>query len=364
MKKHAIIMLKNMNNGKEAIHPLNQFIVENYRNKSYNSMSVASFRIVSFLNFLFFDKDRPLKELEEITLECATEFLFYLTKKGNQKSTVKGYENTLYSFYLFLSEQNILRYIEEKQVLKMKEKQFANLIYNQNSFGERIHDFKTELIIPFIETAFYEVNPIALGVYYQIFGGLRMGEVVNVAKSNIRNIGAYGEFGQILKIDDTYLRTDLITTSGAGEVKKNRNQPIFPYRSLLKKLYMNHIERYKNIHTDALFLNRDGNPMSGDSYRKAFQKLQKVFVSKLKRYDDVRVSAYGHYLEAMKWSTHIGRGVFSNLMAEYTDNILEVAVTRGDSSLNSSLPYLADTKRIMAKLQHELELLYKGDFLN
>lgn len=364
IKKHAIIMLKNVDNGKEVVHPINQFIVENYRNKSYNSMAVASFRIVSFLNWIFFDSQNPLQQLEQLNFDCATEFLFLLTKRGNQKSTVKSYENTLYQFYVYLSDHDILKAIDRSEVLDMKEKQFTKLIYNQNSFGESIHDFKTELIIPFIETAYYETNPIALGVYYQFFGGLRMSEVVNLTKSNVRNIGAYGEFGQIVLIDDTHLRTDLTTTSGTGEVKKNRSQPIFPYRTLLKKLNMNHVRKYSSKETNALFLNKDGNPMSGDSYRKQFHRLQRTFVKNLMKDSDIRISSYGHYLDSMKWSTHIGRGVFSNLMAEYTDNVLEVAVSRGDSNLNSSLSYLADTKRIMEKLQQELELLYKGDFLD
>lgn len=364
VKKHAIIMLKNVDNGREVVHPINQFIIENYRNKSYNSMAVASFRIVSFLNWLFFERQNPLQELEQLSLDCATEFLFTLTKKGNQKSTVKSYEKILYRFYVYLYDHDILQGIDRNEVLDMKEKQFTKLIYNRNSIGERIHDFKTELIIPFIETAFYEVNPIALGVYYQFFGGLRMSEVVNIAKSSVRNVGSYGEFGQIIRIDDTHLRTDLTTTSGTGEVKKNRSQPIFPYRGLLKKLYMNHVKKYSSKETNALFLNKDGKPMSGESYRKQFQRLQKTFVKNLMKNSDIRISSYGHYLDSMKWSTHIGRGVFSNLMAEYTDNVLEVAVSRGDTNLNSSLTYLADTKRIMDKLQQELELLYKGDFLD
>lgn len=364
IKKHAIIMLKNLDNDREIIHPANQFIIENYWNKSYNSMSVASFRTASFLNWLFFERKSPFQELGDLNIECAVEFLYELTKKGNQKSTVKSYENTLYNFYIYLSENNILKNIEHSEVLDIKDKQFSKLIYNQNAFGERIHDFKTELIIPFIETAYHEANPIALGVYYQIFGGLRMSEVVNITKSNIRNIGSYGEFGQVIKIDDTFLRSDLITTSGTGEVKKNRSQPIFPYRNLLKKLYMSHINKYANNDTDALFLNRDANPMSGDSYRKAFRKLQNVFINNLKNNKDIRISTYGHYLDSMKWSTHIGRGVFSNLMAEYSNNILEIAIARGDSNLNSSLTYLADTKRIMVKIQQELEMLYTGDFLD
>ncbi|MBT2641284.1 hypothetical protein J7I80_03450 [Bacillus sp. ISL-41] len=364
MKKHAVIMLKNVNNGKEIIHPLNQFIVDYYRNKSYNSMSVASFGITSFLNWLFFDREHPLKDLEELTISCATEFLFSQTKKGNVKSTVKSYENIIYQFYVYLSENSILKNIQHSDILNLKDKHFKKLIYNQNPVGERIHDFKTELIIPFIETAYNETNPIALGVYYQFFGGIRMGEIVNITKSNIRNIGSFGEFGQIVKITDTNLRTDLTTTSGTGEVKKNRSQPIFPYRSLLKKLYNNHLKMYRNTDTDALFLNRDGNPMSGESYRKAFKNLQILFVENLKKSNDIRISTYGHYLDSMKWSTHIGRGVFSNLLAEYTDNVLEVAVSRGDSNLNSSLTYIADTKRIMNKLQKELELLYNGDFLD
>lgn len=104
--------------------------------------------------------------------------------------------------------------------------------------------------------------------------------------------------------------------------------------------------------------------MTAATYRYHFNKLKKKFIDKLKNDSDVRVKNYGIYLENKDWSTHIGRGIFSNLVAEYSENILEIAVSRGDSNLSSSLTYQADTKRMLDKIQNEIELMYTGNFLD
>ena len=167
-----------------------------------------------------------------------------------------------------------------------------------------------------------------------------------------------------MKIKKRELRADLSSTSGKGEVKRDREQAIFPYKGLLRKMYENHINTYQCLkNKDALFVDSNGNPMTADTYRYHFEKAKKLFIEKLKKSDDIRISTYAIYLESMDWSTHIGRGLFSNLMAEYSDNILEITVARGDKNVNSSLVYQADTRRILRKIEKELDLMYDGDFL-
>lgn len=363
-KKHAIIILKNLSNGKEAIHPVSDFIMQYWKNREYNTMVSNAYHIAAFLNFVFFESDSVVEDLSELTSQHAVRFLNSLTIKGNQKSTVKKHEKTLVLFFEYLFESNILE-IMTAEDLKNLPNSLQGVIYKSNALGNKIHDFKAELILPFIEFAYHEKNEIALGVYYQIFGGLRAGEVVNIKKSNIRNVGSYGEFGQVIKIKNTQLRPDLNTTSGKGEVKKDRTQVVFPYKTLLRKLYKEHTDRYSSqSNPDALFVDGNGNPMSGDNYIYHFSRLKEKFINHLLNSTDIRLQTYGQYLKSMKWGTHIGRGIFSNLMAEYTDNVLEIAVARGDSNLSSSLTYIADTERIMNKIQNELELLYTGDFLD
>lgn len=362
-KRNATIILKNLDNGREVIHPVNDFILHYWRYREYNTMAANAHRVVSFLNLAFFGETNNINHLSQLTKQHLTDFLNSLSIKGNKKSTVQHYRKTLVLLYQYLYNNNILQNFQEEEILNL-DNNLNGIIYNTNTISNQIHEFKTELILPFIEFAFYEKNEIALGVYYQIFGGLRAGEVVNIKKSNIKNIGAYGEFGQVIKLKNANFREDLNTTSGKGEVKKDRTQVIFPYKTLLKTLYQSHIEKYNSISTpEALFVDKNGNPMSGDNYIYHFNKLKDKFINHLLNNDDIRLQTYGQYLNSMKWSTHIGRGIFSNMMAEFTENVLQIAVARGDSNLNSSLSYIANTERIMNKIQEELENLYSGDLI-
>lgn len=363
MKKHSIICLQNQDNGKEVVHPITDFIFSYWKQTEYNTMANASFKTVALLNWLYFDGKETINDLSKIKTVQIIQFLYSLTEKGNTRDTVKSYERVIIKFLSYLSYKEILN--PNFNLEKFKIELQSSMIYNNRKKYDRIHEFKNELIIPFLELAFKERNPIALGVYYQIFGGLRAGEVVNLAKTDIKNIGSFGEFGQILDIHPNSFRSDIKTTSGKGEIKVNRRQVVFPYKHLLKKLYKAHIQNYKATDgTTALFVDSNGKAMTGDTYNYHFRQLKKIFIETLSKDKDIRLVTYAKYLEDMKWGTHIGRGLYSNVMAEYAENPLELAVARGDYNLNSSLTYIADTERIIRKIQDELELLYEGDFLD
>ncbi len=67
-------------------------------------------------------------------------------------------------------------------------------------------------------------------------------------------------------------------------------------------------------------------------------------------------------LEEYKWSTHLGRGIFTNLLVEEADNPYDIALPRGDSNLSSSLVYQGNTERMRKKLRTGCNKLYK-DYL-
>ena len=62
----------------------------------------------------------------------------------------------------------------------------------------------------------------------------------------------------------------------------------------------------------------------------------------------------------MKWSTHIGRGIFSNVIASVSKNILEIAQARGDSQLDSSLTYLSDSDKMAMMLFENDKEMWKS----
>ena len=365
IKKHAAIFLRNKELDREVMHPITDCVFKNYKNQEYNSMANACYHIVPFLNWVFFDSSHKVKDLSELTINMYVDFLNVQIDKGSSHATVNRYGKHIYKLYIYLASKQILTSIDARKLMNMREDTMTSLPHNNKKNVNTIHELKTELIIPFIELAFEECNCIALGVYYQIFGGLRYNEVVSLTKGSIKNVGSYGEFGQVLNLKTTYLRSDLKGGDSSGEVKRDRKQVVFPYRLLLKKMYKYHILNYNSINEPlALFVDSRGNPMSAATYRYHFNKLKKSFIQRLKNSQDIRLNNYGIYLETCDWSTHIGRGIFSNLMAEYSDSVLEIAVSRGDSSYASALTYQADTKRMLEKMTNEIDLMYTGDFLD
>jgi hypothetical protein len=124
---------------------------------------------------------------------------------------------------------------------------------------------------------------------------------------------------------------------------------------LLKKIYKFHIENFKCIdNSDALFVNRSGHAMTDVVYRYHFNKLRDKFISRLLNSNDIVLKTMGIDLQSRKWSSHIGRGIFSNMIADVSNNIAQIAQARGDSNLQSSLVYLSDSEK-MAKLLYENE---------
>ena len=365
IKKHAAIFLRNIELDRQVMHPITDFIFKNYKNQEYNTMANACHHIVPFLNWVFFDSSHKVKDLSELTINMYVDFLNVQIDKGNSHATVNRYGKYIYKLYIYLASKQILTNIDPNKLINMREDTKTALPHNKKKNADNIHELKTNLIIPFIELAFEKCNCIALGVYYQIFGGLRYNEVISLTKGSIKNVGSYGEFGQILNLETTYLRSNLSGGDGSGEVKKDRKQVVFPYRLLLKKMYKHHISSYNSVSEPlALFVDSKGNPMSAATYRYHFNKLKKSFIQQLKDDKDIRLNNYAIYLENSDWSTHIGRGIFSNLMAEYSDSVLEIAVSRGDSSYTSALTYQANTKRMLEKMTNEIDLMYTGDFLD
>ena len=71
------------------------------------------------------------------------------------------------------------------------------------------------------------------------------------------------------------------------------------------------------------------------------------------------LKAYALTLRSYDWSTHIGRGIFSNMTSEVAGNAAEIAVMRGDKNLNSSIVYITDTSVIEKKVVSLMEKFYE-----
>ena len=80
-------------------------------------------------------------------------------------------------------------------------------------------------------------------------------------------------------------------------------------------------------------IDKNGNPMTVNTYWKRFNHVRREFIKRLYDCPNMETQMYAVFLESYKWSTHIGRGTYSNIVAQNANNIGEIAVMRGDSIL-------------------------------
>jgi len=380
----VMIMLENKNTGIKIPHPLTEFF-SNYNYLEHSSVVQKANYVVPFLNYIFFnhnhDQSYKLKSLSDITFEHGVDFLNDFSK-GNigrsipNKSTVKTAERVLTLFYEFLLEKNILNnsetmllytaefYHQDKGVIKYTKSPFKGVCYPRNKRSNKLSSIPIELVLAFINIAIIETPDIALGIYFQLFGGLRMSEVINLSKNCIELIGPNGVYGMNLDLRKRYFRKDIVNHNGKWGVKKPRLQFVMPIGEMLPKLYNSHLETNHKINNhEALFINRNNKSMSGDSYYDKFSRLKKKFINALVKSENPHLKSYAIVLLSKKWSTHIGRGTFSKLVADYSKNPTELAVMRGDTGYESALPYIQGSFGVQKAIEKVMSNFY-SDLLN
>lgn len=368
-KQHATLAIKTSITNQPVMHPLTDFIFSKWKHKSYNTMKIHAQNLAVFLNFLLKkQKSYKLYSLEHLHFEHAISFLNKLTLEGKSRATVLSYRRTITEFYIYLSKNNLISTLStsnehlinsQNPIVNYIKTQFENIIIPSSEKNNIEHDIPHIYILRFLEITFEVAHPIALGVYMQIFGGLRTGEVVNIRTSDIKLIGPYGQDGLLLNVQNNMNRTDIKDGSGSSYVKKPRDQLVLGFRDWLKQLYILHYQQYiKNSNTNAIFINKTGMPMTGASYRYYFTKAKIAFINYLKHSQDPNDKIASIALSNTDWSTHIGRGIFTNMLAEVAKNPQDVALLRGDDNISSSLDYMSNTKRMKTNLEYYLNQLY------
>jgi hypothetical protein len=389
VEEKILIMLEESKNGmkKRVVHPVTEFI---HRPLNRGGMpdiktqaQIANY-IVNFLNFILIENYHvyKLNSLSEIGFKHGSEYLTAYGQTGRhknnnpiQKSTVERCEKYLTRFLYFLATKNVLKYVtvedfefreysyDDLSIKRVPESPFYDVIYpddNARIDKKLIHDIPKELIIPFIQTALSYTPRIALGVVFQCFGGLRVGEVVNISRTALTPSGEFGKYGFKVKIQKRDFRPDLKSITGRGTPKAVRRQGIFPFNGeLLQILYKNHINSYKATDgSNALFVNANGKAMAKFSYQYYFSKLKGKFLQTLEESESVLIKNYAIELSSAKWDTHICRGIFSNLIAEDAENVLQIMSARGDKDPLSSLTYLNGTKKMLDILKDNYNDMY------
>ncbi|CGG41886.1 MULTISPECIES: hypothetical protein [Bacillus] len=351
--------------------PLTNYIRTYYRgaSKSLSSQRNAAYELIKFLNYTnkqIRDKATEFINLKEeglfgLKLIHASQYISYLSLKARNEELSSDYiyriESYLIKFYQWLSTNQIIH----EKINAEKCSPFNSLelgtIYpgRDERVSEKLVDFgenRYELVQRFIKITQDVAPDIALGICFQFFGGLRTGEVVNLTKEAIEspyfwNDTNLGENKFILKIRERHQELFQNKSNLQHEgVKRPRNQALLT-NPLLSQVYKEHkqllerLNNQKNIRNpNALFIaKRTGEAMSGKTYTELFNKVKKAFLTSLS--EEGRMDDY-LFLTDKKWSTHIGRGIFTNFLLQINATIPEVAIARGDKNLSSVMSYVEE----------------------
>ncbi len=360
-----VIKLKNLENGKARIHRYTDFLKKWLESETTTSLEIAR-QTVKFLNYIYFDESmKSLTSIQDLTINHGVQYLELISESDARYSTKKA-ERVLTEFYYYLASKKILKNIKKHDFTTIMLSKGRSSIISpfkgtyilpKPKKSNKIHQLEERLILEFIYTALQVCPNIAFGIYMQFFGGLRLSEVVNIEHTNINFKGPNGRNGLVLVLRKNRMKKDR-KEDRITSPKKDRNQVVFPVGSLLEDIYTFHAERYKLPECNAVFINRNGDAMSRKSYYYHFNKVKTAFIKRLKEDDSIDLMLYANYLNQKDWSTHIGRGIFSELLANSAGNASEIAVLRGDSDLRSALQYLSDSKRLRSKIVKNLSDMY------
>ncbi|MCR2804803.1 hypothetical protein [Paenibacillus soyae] len=354
-------------------HPVTEFIRSRYAEGSNNNTQKAPAEAIKrFLNWLLIEMcdEYGLQSFEDLRIHHGRDYLEYLgMARNNKRSTVMGADRYLTEFYYFLYRKKIL---PESMKVRLKTNMAGKEIpvspfieeglalpEEDNAEMSKITDFPDlSLIQLFVDTAMEIAPDIAFGIYLQIFGGLRKGEVVNLNRASIHAKGNFGSKGMKVVINDRPELFNHLSDLSKSQVKNPRTQPIqvivtlpIIYKQLLARL-----DKAKCNHKlQPIFLDQNNNPMSGAVYERRFQKVKKAFIKKLIKMR----SPYLSTIQKYNWSTHIGRGIYTNLMARVVKSPMELALLRGDKSLDAALEYMS-LMRVTNEVQQGLEDMYSS----
>lgn len=385
ISEKAIAIAIKDKNGIIMPSPLSNFIKSEYINKglSLQSQKNAAETIVRMLNYLYkrvedgLEKDLQHYGLSALTLEHAAKYITdrsYCTRLNidnpNKLSSDYVFSEILYinNFFYWLDKQKLLKQnykikieqinyigLENNKVSKITKLNVFDLndveiLYpkknkSSNAKLKNFGDNQESLISDFILVALRVEPGIALGIALEMLGGLRRGEVVNLIQSSVKKRNNM----YIVNVRDN--QKELFANSNyTSDVQvKNERDQICLCTEIIEYLYEHHIKflsKINNKQTNGLFISSKTKlPLSGRNFSEKFNKVKQEFLQ-----DQLEKQNFETYklLISKPWSTHIGRGIFTNTLLNLGTTPSQLALLRGDKSITSALSYVDEFSMIQA----------------
>ena len=365
--------------------------------------------IILFLNFIFYECDKPIDKIQDLDYELIKQFLnkHAIGQLNSQKgkslnsTSVKKCGKAVMMFVYWLKYHRLnngktlgLKKIHNDDfiigVKKVKQKNSANSAYKtekevkyieappeiQSSVGEA-REKAVELTLYGIKVLLdlsrkYTPN-ITFGVVLGAFVGLRQGEVVQMHRGRIGDISDIAtsiEHGA--KIDLLRIAPLAHNSKDTGAIKKKRMQPIYePFLPIVSTEYNKHMGRLKNKGLDkhlygALFFNKRNDVMKQKTFSDTFKKLADIFVEKIREEalkDNVYAKKEYSLLERYNFNItfHSLRYFYTHMLETLETNPFQVMYYRGDKEVTSQNTYrsnittIAGVKKVMDSIESELK---------
>ena len=342
-------------------------LVKCFASASYKTQYEYDRRVAEFLNYAYFSGSK-ITSFNEISTETVIGFLNYLAGTGHNRSYVKESKRILTKMFWYTSyyygcvcqienSEFVFEPGKKNTVIKWPKVDTEVLLPSAKtdvrSKRNKISNLDTELVLRFIELSIDEAPNCSLGFYFIFFAGIRADEALHLTSADIpRQYGDSTYFS--INLCDKILNMDS-KTSDIAQNKRPRRQMVLYVPKLYMKLYNTWADKYSS---GPIVRNHSGKAMTIAGFEYNFNKVKRVLLEKL-RAGDAADHMRAFKLEQYSWSTHIGRGFFSNLVGEHSGNPYLVSVARGDSRFDSALPYIEDSEATVAQIKNGLSEMYE-----
>ena len=240
--------------------------------------------------------------------------------------------------------------------------------------GKLLRNMPVEVVDVLIGQARISYPMITFALALQAYGGLRESEAMNVRQAKsplsstpgiiLRRTGTSLSYFGVDLTREYSLRGDHVSV---GKIKRNANDfsPIYPPNlQFVGQLYGEHLRLLECTQCDPnylpMFVNRDGNAMTAQSYVYQFKCLIGKIKPLLISHPDPRIAEFGHLLDTHSFGPHALRHYFTVKMVLDGADVATVMSYRGDRSPESALAYLAGKNLFRKELDETNSIRMEG----
>lgn len=364
-EQHIIIVLRMDNCPYPVISPATSLLKCWAGLKAKSKIEYAR-RLCEFLNYAYFT--RRIQEFSEINTWMVVDFINELGKTHTRSYVQDSVRCIKQCFFYMVYNYPDICGITKEDIQAGNVKDRTKILWASLETGiilpsstqnldkmNKLTNLDDGMVFRFLELSRMEAPNCALGFYFMFFGGLRAAEVCQLMDADVPSI--FPKKGMFyVNLSDEITNPDA-KYADLSQNKRNRKQGIIIIPEIFDLLKSDYKKRRNG--KNPVVINKYGKSMTVRGLEERFAKVKNKLIKELEgsNITDNKIKAY--QLKSFDWSTHIGRGYYSNLIAKYSKNPYNIAVARGDSGFSSVLPYLAESEETSNAISDILSKVYQ-----